>query len=86
MRLAAKIRTMTSDPFTEVVAESDWEEASVKSFYRVRGFGFLNRGEGTPDIFCHMETLRKHGYTYLYPGQKFMVRWGLKANSARQRS
>ena len=59
-----------------VQAESDWERAYVKWFNRVRGFGFLTRGEGTPDIFCHMETLRRFGFTELRPGQIVQVRWG----------
>ena len=59
-----------------VQPESDWERAYVKWFNRVRGFGFLTRGEGTPDIFCHMETLRRFGFTELRPGQIVQVRWG----------
>ncbi len=39
-------------------------------------FRFLTRGEGTPDIFCHMETLRRFGFTELRPGQIVQVRWG----------
>ncbi len=59
-----------------VQAESDWERAMVKWFNRVRGFGFLTRGEGTPDVFVHMETLRRFGFTELRPGQIVQVRWG----------
>ena len=60
-----------------VVPESGWERAIVKWFNRVRGFGFLTRGEGTPDIFVHMETLRRFGFTELRPGQMVQVRWGM---------
>jgi cold shock protein len=59
-----------------VRAESDWERAMVKWFNRVRGFGFLTRGEGTPDVFVHMETLRRYGFAELRPGQIVQVRWG----------
>lgn len=59
-----------------VTPESDWERAYVKWFNRVRGFGFLTRGEGTADIFCHMETMRRFGFTELRPGQIVQVRWG----------
>ena len=59
-----------------VSATSGLELAQVKWFNRLRGFGFLTRGEGTPDIFVHMETLRRYGMTELRPGQTVLVRYG----------
>lgn len=63
---------------THVVVQpsSGLEPAVVKWFNRVRGFGFLTQGEGTEDIFVHMETLRRFGITELRPGQTVFVRFG----------
>jgi CspA family cold shock protein len=60
-----------------VTPTSGLERAQVKWFNRLRGFGFLTRGEGTPDIFVHMETLRRFGIAELRPGQFVLVRYGL---------
>jgi CspA family cold shock protein len=65
-------------PRTHVTVEptSKLERLEVKWFNRIRGFGFLSAGEGTPDVFVHMETLRRFGITELRPGQFVLVRYG----------
>jgi CspA family cold shock protein len=59
-----------------VTPTSGLEPATVKWFNRLRGFGFLTRGEGTQDIFVHMETLRRYGIAELKPGESVLVRYG----------
>lgn len=60
----------------QVQPQGGYERAQVKWFNRVRGFGFLTRGEDTPDIFVHMETLRRCGIIELRPGDFVLVQSG----------
>ena len=60
----------------QVTPSSGLERVLVKWFNRTKGFGFLTRGEGTEDIFIHMETLRRFGMMELRPGQVVLIRFG----------
>ena len=61
---------------TQATSVGGFEIVIVKWFNRSRGFGFLTRGEGTEDIFVHMETLRRYGFVDPKPGDSMLARFG----------
>lgn len=64
------------DPTADLENISDFMEATVKWFNRLRGYGFISQDEDSEDIFIHLRVLKRAGIEEVFPGQKVMVRVG----------
>lgn len=79
---SASSKTASPVPHKSVTPESNWEPATVKWFNAKKGFGFLERGGKTPDIFVHQSTLNRCRIDELVEGQNVEVKWGKSLKKA----
>lgn len=72
--IRATERRTRGDPQDLIDQAGPVEEVTVKWFNRLKGYGFVVRPGGDEDIFLHMETLRRAGYSDAVPEQTLHAR------------
>ena len=72
--LIAKRNADRVDPLALLAIAQPYEPVVVKWFNLLKGYGFVARPGSTQDIFLHMETVRRAGFTELEPDQPLRAR------------
>ena len=62
------------DPISLIPDAGPPLDVKVKWFNRLKGYGFLMCDDGSPDIFVHMETLRRGQIAEVEPDQPLIAR------------
>jgi len=73
---ASSLAAAAGRTHVSVTPSSGFEKAEVKVVQPAARLRLSLTRRGTPDIFVHMETLRRYGLTELKPGQWVLVRFG----------
>nr|WP_294392988.1 cold shock domain-containing protein [uncultured Sphingomonas sp.] len=72
--LLAKRNADRVDPLGLAEEAGPYEAVRVKWFNQLKGYGFVVREGGGEDIFIHMETVRRAGFSVLDPEQPLRAR------------
>lgn len=63
-----------ADISSDEIAALPLQPARVKWFDKVRGFGFANIFGAEPDVFVHVDVLRRSGFAEVAPGEAIALR------------